>query len=145
MADSSPPLGVEQEPRELHCEDCNRDYAVWCAPNELWNAVVRVPSDASAVTEPYLCPTCFTLRAEKRGVVPTAWVVRPEGYADRPHPHAKSEMQRGRDAELFDVVNRLRDRARAYSGRAQNALYEEAARLELEPWGHRPASAKGER
>lgn len=71
-------------PRELHCEDCDRDYPVWCAPNVLWNKVVRAPSEAAGIVEPFLCLTCFALRAERSGIVPTAWVVRPERNEDMP-------------------------------------------------------------
>lgn len=60
-------------PREGHCERCDRDYPVWVAPNALWNEVVR-----STGSEPFLCPTCFALAAEAKGVRPTAWVLVPE-------------------------------------------------------------------
>lgn len=49
-------------PRELHCEDCDRDYTVWYADNDLWNAVMRPGGEQSR--EPFLCATCFLIRAE---------------------------------------------------------------------------------
>ena len=76
------PLSTKRAPRELHCEDCDRDYPTWVAPSPLWNAVVREAADAAGITEPFLCLTCFALRAEKHGIVPTAWVVRPEACTD---------------------------------------------------------------
>lgn len=48
--------------RELLCQQCGRDYPVWFAPNELWNAAIRVG-------EHFLCPTCFALLAEQREAV----------------------------------------------------------------------------
>lgn len=65
-------------PRELRCDRCLRDYATWVAPNALWNEVVRVPSTEAEVPEPFLCPTCFALAAETKGIKPTAWVLVPE-------------------------------------------------------------------
>lgn len=67
-----------KEPRECWCEHCDRAYPVWVAPSILWNAVVRAPADAAGEVEPFLCPTCFAMLAESRGVVPTAWVLAPE-------------------------------------------------------------------
>jgi hypothetical protein len=51
------------EPRELHCEDCDRDYTIWHADNDLWNAVMRGPG-SEVRPEPFLCATCFLIRAE---------------------------------------------------------------------------------
>ena len=57
------------EPRELLCEDCGRDYAVWFAPNDLWNRVRGHHGGGM------ICPTCFTMEAERKGIVPTAWKI----------------------------------------------------------------------
>jgi uncharacterized CHY-type Zn-finger protein len=48
---------------ELHCEDCDRDYTIWHADNDLWNAVMRGPG-SEVRPEPFLCATCFLIRAE---------------------------------------------------------------------------------
>lgn len=53
--------GNEAERRELLCEDCNREYVVWYAPNEVWNKVMR--PQGSTPNEPFLCPSCFAFRA----------------------------------------------------------------------------------
>lgn len=53
--------------RELLCEMCDREYKVWFAPNELWNAVMRQPDKHEWS---FVCPTCFTLVADERGVKP---------------------------------------------------------------------------
>lgn len=78
------PTPEAKPPRELYCGNCACEYPVWCAPNALWNAVVRAPSDAAGIEEPFLCLTCFAVRAEEQGVRPTAWVVRPERAEDMP-------------------------------------------------------------
>ena len=46
--------------RELLCENCGRDYPVWYADNELWNAVMR--TDGVEVHQ-FVCLTCFALWA----------------------------------------------------------------------------------
>lgn len=52
-----------ERPREGHCEDCDRDYTIWYADNDLWNAVMRA-SGPPTEREPFLCATCFLIRAE---------------------------------------------------------------------------------
>lgn len=94
-------------PRELHCEDCDRDYPTWVAPSPLWNEVVRVPADAAVVTEPFLCPTCFALRAERAGIRPTAWVLRPERPEDMPTPAEVATLLRENES-LRTVVEAAR-------------------------------------
>jgi hypothetical protein len=66
----------EAFPRELHCERCDSEYVVWFAPNAIWNLVVREHTPIGR-REPFLCPTCFTVLAESRGVK-VAWMVAPE-------------------------------------------------------------------
>lgn len=76
MADKiAPTQGVE--PRELLCMVCNRDYPVWYTPNSIWNKVMRPTPDASDEL-PFICPTCFAMLAEQRGIVSTAWCLAPE-------------------------------------------------------------------
>lgn len=76
------------QPTEGHCERCRREYPVWCAPNEIWNRVVR--------DEHFLCMDCFARLAEERGLKPTAWIVNPESdqpeqvIAARMDEHARS-------------------------------------------------------
>lgn len=55
-----------RERRELLCEDCDREYTIWYADNDLWNAVMRCEGSAYAndQPEPFLCSTCFLIRAE---------------------------------------------------------------------------------
>jgi hypothetical protein len=57
------------------CKSCGVDNPVWYAPNDVWNSVMG--SEAG-----FLCPACFIVRAESTGLVPTAWVLRPETDAD---------------------------------------------------------------
>lgn len=57
---------VASEPRELLCMLCDADYPVWFAPNDLWNAVVRLPDGSDKW--PFLCPTCFAKQASGRGI-----------------------------------------------------------------------------
>lgn len=60
----------------MKCEDCDRPNPVWFAPNELWNLVMGGP-EAKGDPGGMLCPNCFMERAEKAGIVPTAWFVAP--------------------------------------------------------------------
>jgi len=63
------------EPRELLCQRCNREYVVWYAPNELWNAVIRNnPTGDEGSQESFLCACCFMELAAERGYDPV-WVV----------------------------------------------------------------------
>ncbi len=79
-------------PRELLCEDCDHEYVVWFAPNDLWNRVVRAKyADRS---EPFLCPTCFTVRCDADGVEYTAFEVRVAEQLQRPAgANAAQEVQ----------------------------------------------------
>jgi hypothetical protein len=67
-----------REHRELLCDLCDRDYPVWFAPHDVWNAVVR----QGGVDEwAFLCPLCFSLIADERrpDLAPTGWILHPEG------------------------------------------------------------------
>ena len=92
-AGAGPPYG--EAPRELLCEDCNREYVVWFAANDLWNRVVR--AKYTDRPEPFLCPTCFTLRCDGAGIEYTAFEVRVE-----PLPAKRSWWRRLLDT-LFSV------------------------------------------
>lgn len=59
------------------CQDCGVDNPVWFTPSGLWNRVMGGP-DARDDPGGLVCPICFMKRAEKAGVVPTAWVLTPE-------------------------------------------------------------------
>lgn len=85
--------------RELHCEDCDHDYTVWYADNDLWNAVMRCEGSAYAndQPEPFLRARCFLLRAEK--VTDVARITWPE---TRSPPPARTKTMTG------ELVERLR-------------------------------------
>lgn len=73
--------------RELLCDICRRDYPIWSAPNDLWNAVMR--DDEGRDQHQFVCPTCFTIRAAIMGVehafrVVPATPVSSEAGSDRP-------------------------------------------------------------
>lgn len=139
-------LARDGEPRELHCEDCDQDYPVWAAPNELWNKVVREPANAAGVTEPFLCLTCFALRAERHGIVPTAWVVSPEARSDYPRIGEDDdagpivqvpERQWKALVRLYSVTSEYRDGLDGPSGEASPKAMREAL-AEVDP---RPETA----
>lgn len=69
-------LHSEVERRELLCQRCGREHPVWFAPNAAWNPVVRRENGSDEF--PFLCPTCFIVLAEERGVMPVGgWLVEP--------------------------------------------------------------------
>ncbi len=55
--------GERSEPRELLCQMCGRDYPIWSADNDLWNAVMRGGVKGSPDDYDFVCPTCFVLTA----------------------------------------------------------------------------------
>ena len=59
---------AERLPRELLCQMCGRDYPIWYAPNDLWNAVMRYGDQGNADEYDFVCPTCFTVHAAFMGV-----------------------------------------------------------------------------
>ena len=59
-----PPVNMLPATRELLCQQCNKDYPVWFAPNELWNAVTDHLEEKPYIQ--FLCPTCFALLAEEK-------------------------------------------------------------------------------
>lgn len=65
--------------RELLCEKCGHEHPVWFAPNAVWNAVIRGGDPGASDEFSFLCPTCFIVLAEERGMRPTGWMVAPEG------------------------------------------------------------------
>lgn len=100
-----------QAVRELLCQRCHREHPVWFAPNDLWNAVAKEG-------EHFMCPTCFVVVAEARGIKPTAWCLRLENEGDgelaialRENKEAKSlitELEGERD-RLRTAVEHIRD------------------------------------
>lgn len=69
---------MEPEVRELLCQRCDREYVVWYVPSYLWNEVVRAHGGDVDGVDHFLCPTCFTVLAQERGVTPTyAWKLSP--------------------------------------------------------------------
>lgn len=54
------------EPQELVCSLCGVDYPVWSAPDDLYNAVMRLPDGTDR--SPFPCPTCFARMAVESGV-----------------------------------------------------------------------------
>lgn len=84
-----PRLGDE---REL-CGRCGRHYAVWFAPSPLWNRVMRGEGyERRGEPFPFICPTCFALFAEEKGVYGTAWVLDVEALtAQDPPPERQGE------------------------------------------------------
>ena len=60
------------------CEDCGFPVAFfvrsfWVAPDDLWNAVIGT-EDNPCGEGVVLCPPCFTVRSEVRGVHVSWWV-----------------------------------------------------------------------
>ncbi len=55
---------------ESVCHRCGGNNVVWFAPNEIWNQV-DAPEDI-------LCPSCFVISAELKGITPTGWRLAPE-------------------------------------------------------------------
>jgi hypothetical protein len=55
---------------EAFCERCGRPNVTWFAPSAVWNRAV--PKGG------ILCPVCFVQSAERAGIRPPAWEVRPE-------------------------------------------------------------------
>jgi hypothetical protein len=64
------PARIEPTHPEAFCDRCGRANAVWFAPSEIWNRAV--PNGG------ILCPVCFIAAAEKAGIQPPAWEIRPE-------------------------------------------------------------------
>ena len=62
---------------EKVCMDCHGHNPVWFAPNEIWNFTIGGP-DAKGDPGGFFCPNCFIVRAEKAGVIPSAWKLEPE-------------------------------------------------------------------
>lgn len=79
-----PPDAGEDEAAK--CESCGGPAFVWFAPNDLWNLV----KGGHAKDDPggMLCPNCFIRAAEKKGIVPTAWIVCREDLAIVPQRDA---------------------------------------------------------
>lgn len=62
MSDGFPTWGDEC----TCCADCRRPHSIWYADNDLWNLVMRPDGEHTTVDghEPFLCASCFMLRAQ---------------------------------------------------------------------------------
>lgn len=69
------------EDGDTRCQDCHALYVPWFTANETWNGVMGGP-EAREDPGGYLCPTCFTKRAERSGLS-TVWEVRPRDARSR--------------------------------------------------------------
>ena len=58
---------------ESICQRCGRFNPVWTAPSPLWNFVMRGGSINGIERYCVVCPSCFVLLAEERGVLATGW------------------------------------------------------------------------
>lgn len=60
--DAYPSFGAEED----CCADCRRTYTCWWADSDLWNLVIRKRGAEVTIDgiEPYLCASCFMLRAQ---------------------------------------------------------------------------------
>ena len=47
---------------------CGRDYPIWSANSDLWNAVMRGGDRANVDEYDFVCPTCFCMKAALMGV-----------------------------------------------------------------------------
>lgn len=104
------PLNPSNEPRELLCQICDREYPVWFAPNKLWNAVMR-NSDGTDKFQ-FVCPLCFALEAERAGIKGTAWKLTLE---NKKAPTTPSNLED--TSSLKDILDKLTSRfSRIYYG-----------------------------
>lgn len=68
MPANSPPAQSSAHP-EAVCRRCGGPNVSWFAPSPLWNAVMRGGSiDGPWEFGELICPTCFCVLAEERGV-----------------------------------------------------------------------------
>ena len=71
MADLQESTLDERHP-ETWCHRCGGPNRAWYAPSPLWNAVMRGGSiDGPSEFDDLICPTCFMVLAEERGVAET--------------------------------------------------------------------------
>lgn len=94
------PIGKD-ELREGLCMKCNQEYPVWFAPNELWNPVMRNADGSDRY--PFICPTCFAMEAELRGIRPTAWKLTTEQLIIEAEKRAELRGRR-EEVEGFDRI-----------------------------------------
>jgi hypothetical protein len=120
-------MSAAEIPRELLCQLCDREYTVWFAPSNIWNAVMRGGVRANPDEYPFVCPTCFALLAEERGIQTTGWRLAPEeSSAEREVRGLRAELKRLRERtvkargslalaeQLQDEVTRLESQAGTY-------------------------------
>jgi hypothetical protein len=79
------------------CMDCGTlDTPVWSAPNDLWNRVVGSPDG-------YLCPWCFTVRADDV-LGWQVWDLRPRNYEPDPRIRAMRRLAERHGREFQDFL-----------------------------------------
>lgn len=122
-----PAAGGEREVRELLCQRCDREYPVWSAPNDLWNRVVRDHGGdgygARPLRDRFLCPSCFGMLAEERGIKVTPWLLVPLLWLDDetrdrfakvthwPRPRETFDVEPLSEAERQGAIRDALDRA----------------------------------
>ena len=62
---------MNQRHPESRCGRCGGPNRVWYAPSPLWNAVMRGGSINGEEEFSVVCPTCFVVLAEERGIAQT--------------------------------------------------------------------------
>lgn len=92
------PSTLTPERSEKVCDACGGHNPVWYAPNPIWNLAVGGP-EAKYDPGGFLCPVCFIARAESSGLVPTAWLLRPETESDYPSPPSPEGAHHKLDTE----------------------------------------------
>jgi len=88
--------GCQEPSRELHCDDCHRDYPVWSVDNPTWNAVMRANGEQPG--EPFLCPTCFVIRCGFRA--PLLTVTEDPSLLDTPPAPSREDAVMAVDVAL---------------------------------------------
>lgn len=93
-----PTFGAEEE----CCADCRRPYTCWWADSDLWNAVIRPYGRAVTIdgVEPFLCSTCFLVRAEP--LTDMARVTWPDVVSKRDRARGRISPVRGYMVLLFE-------------------------------------------
>lgn len=75
----------QTEDADTRCQECHQSYTPWFAPNDIWNEVMGGP-EATEDPGGYLCPRCFTLRADAHYDQRLIWSVAPSRHRDNDTP-----------------------------------------------------------